>query len=87
MRPQLAVLAAAAILIGGRSAVHADILCAPEVGYLKDVVRVRPGLACPFGEQFLDPAAIGLQKLPEAQAAAKWVPIDRAPPATKLDHN
>jgi hypothetical protein len=84
MRTRLVALAAAAILIAGRSAVHADILCAVEVGYLKDVMRVRPGLVCPFGERLLDPAVIGLQKLPEAQDAAKWVPIDRAPPATKL---
>jgi hypothetical protein len=69
MRPRLADLAAAAILIAGTSAVHADIFCAVELGYLKDVLRARRGPACPFGERLLDPAAIGQQRLPEPQDA------------------
>jgi hypothetical protein len=87
MRPRLAAPAAAAILIAGTSAVHADILCAVELGYLKDVLRDRPGPACPFGERLLDPAAIGLQRLPEPQDAPTGMPIDREPPAKKQDDN
>jgi hypothetical protein len=77
MRPRFAVLAAAVILIGGTSVVHGDIFCAVELGYLKDVLRVRRGPACPLGERLLDPAAIGLQRLPEPQDAPGGVPTDR----------
>jgi hypothetical protein len=75
MRPRLAALAAATMLIAGTSAVHADILCAAELGYLKDILRAHRGSACPIGERLLDPAAIGQQKLPEPRDAPPVVPI------------
>lgn len=79
MQHRLAAVAAATILIAGTSVVHAEILCAVDLAYLKDVLRVRHGPMCPVGERLVDPATIGLQRLPERQSPAKGEPLDRGP--------
>jgi hypothetical protein len=74
MRARLAALSAAAILIAGTSAVNARILCAVKVGYMRDILRDRPGPRCPVGERLVNPAAVGLRG-PPGENTAKGLPI------------
>jgi hypothetical protein len=74
MRVRLATLTAATILIAGTSTVYANILCAVKLGYMKDMLRDRPGTICPVGERRVDPKVVGLQG-PPGQNTAKGTPI------------